>query len=272
MEKKKYYIGEVEKICSISKKTLRFYDKIGLLSPFEIDDNGYRCYSKENLYTIPIIKYYKQSGFTLECIKKVINAFNCQHIEESFSEKITELEELEKELILKKRSLEAWNSLLKEARMVLEHNLTDIKVKFLEKDRYIYHEQEFSEDYISSIINIDFTNYIESINNAIVGPVIIEFSSLEKKIAGEKQKIRVLQKNLIKCQPEFLTDFGGNLVVACYHIGPHSTIKETYKKMCNWATLHNYKLEEKHYERYIVDFWTTKDEDKFVTEILINIK
>ncbi len=42
--------------------------------------------------------------------------------------------------------------------------------------------------------------------------------------------------------------------------------------MCDWAALHNYKLEDKHYERYIVDFWTTKDENKFVTEILINIK
>lgn len=272
MEKEKYYIGEVEKICGIAKKTLRFYDKIGLLSPFEINNNGYRYYSKDNLYTIPVIKYYKQSGFTLESIKKVMNDFNCQHIEESFSEKIKDLEEMERELVLKKRSLEDWNSLVKEARMVLEYNLTDVKVKYLEKDRYIHHTQEFNEDYISSVINIDFTNYIEEIGNAITGPVMIEFSSLENKLKGKTQKIRMLQKNLIKCDSELLTDFGGKLVVSCYHIGSHKNIKETYKKMCDWAKLHNYKLEDCCYERYVMDYWTTKDEDKFVTEIIMNIK
>lgn len=272
MEKEKYYIGEVEKICGIAKKTLRFYDKIGLLSPFEINNNGYRYYSKDNLYTIPVIKYYKQSGFTLESIKKVMNDFNCQHIEESFSEKIKDLEEMERELVLKKRSLEDWNSLVKEARMVLEYNLTDVKVKYVEKDRYIHHVQEFSEDYISSVINIDFTNYIEEIGNAITGPVIIEFSSLDSKLEGKTQSVRILQKNLIKCDSELLTDFGGKLVVSCYHIGSHKNIKETYKKMCDWAKLHNYKLEDCCYERYVMDYWTTKDENKFVTEIIMNIK
>lgn len=272
MEKEKYYIGEVEKICGIAKKTLRFYDKIGLLSPFEINNNGYRYYSKDNLYTIPVIKYYKQSGFTLESIKKVMNDFNCQHIEESFSEKIKDLEEMERELVLKKRSLEDWNSLVKEARMVLEYNLTDIKVKYLEKDSYIHHSQEFHEDYVSSVINIDFTNYIEEIGNAITGPVIIEFSSLENKLKGQTQSVRILQKNLMKCDSKLLTDFGGKLVVSCYHIGSHKNIKETYKKMCDWAKLHNYKLEDNCYERYVMDYWTTKDEDKFVTEIIISIK
>ena len=34
-EKKEHYysIGEVSRICNVSKKTLRFYDKIGLISP-----------------------------------------------------------------------------------------------------------------------------------------------------------------------------------------------------------------------------------------------
>ena len=272
MRKEKYYIGEVEKICGIAKKTLRFYDKIGLLSPFEINNNGYRYYSKDNLYTIPVIKYYKQSGFTLENIKKVMNDFNYQNIEESFSEKIKDLEELERELIMKKRSLEDWNSLVKEARMVIDYKLTDVKVKFLEKEKVIFQNQDFEGDYISSVINIEFTNYIEEIGNAITGPVIIEFSSLMDKMHGNPQQIKVLQKNLLKCSSEQLMEFGGDLVISCYHIGSHKNIKETYKKMCDWAKLHNYKHEDKFYERYVMDYWTIKDEEKFVTEILIKIK
>lgn len=32
-EDKLYSIGEVSKICNVSKKALRFYDKIGLIAP-----------------------------------------------------------------------------------------------------------------------------------------------------------------------------------------------------------------------------------------------
>lgn len=273
MEKKnKYCIGEVEKICSITKKTLRYYDKIGLLSPFEISENGYRYYNKENLYTVPVIKYYKQSGFTLESIKKVMNEYDYEFIENSFSHKIKDLEEQERELLMKKRSIEDWHSLVKEAKMVIDYKLTDVSIKYMEPDRLIFHNQVFSGDYISSVINIEFTNYLEEIGNAITGPVIIEFSSLEDKIKGKEQNIRMLQKNLIKCDGELLTDYGASLAISCYHIGSHEKINETYEKMCQWAKIHNYKYEDKCYERYVMDYWTTKDTSKFVTEIFIKIK
>lgn len=40
-------IGQVSEICRISVKTLRYYDKIGLLKPVYIDSaSRYRYYSK----------------------------------------------------------------------------------------------------------------------------------------------------------------------------------------------------------------------------------
>lgn len=45
----KYYsIGEVSSICNISKKALRFYDKIGIILPDKVsEETNYRFYSKE---------------------------------------------------------------------------------------------------------------------------------------------------------------------------------------------------------------------------------
>ena len=38
-----YSIGQVSKLCNISQKTLRYYDKIGLIKPDKVDDsNNYR--------------------------------------------------------------------------------------------------------------------------------------------------------------------------------------------------------------------------------------
>ncbi|MEG0297391.1 MAG: MerR family transcriptional regulator [Clostridium sp.] len=271
MEDEMYFIGKVEKICNISKKTLRYYDKLGVLSPDEIlNENGYRYYSKNNLLTIPIIKYYKQSGFKLEEIKSL----NCGYgeIEESFREKIIELEEEEKCLILKKQSIKDWHSLLKEAKSVIDNNLCDVSAKYIEKSEMIFLNQEFNCDYRESIINIEFTNYIEKIGNAITGPVIIEFPSYEDKLQGKCKSMKIIQKGLLKCEAEKKIEFGGELVASCYHIGSYDNIKDTYKKIEEWIKLHNYQCEKECYERYVVDYWTSKDINKFVTEVMIKIK
>ena len=41
-----YTIGEISKIFNIPSATLRYYDSIGLLCPWEIGENNYRYYSK----------------------------------------------------------------------------------------------------------------------------------------------------------------------------------------------------------------------------------
>ena len=45
-EQEFYSIGEVSKICNVSKKALRFYDKINIISPDYIsEENKYRYYN-----------------------------------------------------------------------------------------------------------------------------------------------------------------------------------------------------------------------------------
>lgn len=273
MEGEKYCIGKVEKICKITKKTLRYYDKIGLLSPSEIiESNGYRYYDKNNLYLIPVIKYYKQSGFKLESIKKLIYNADFEEIEDSFKEKIHELEEEERKLMLKKSSIEDWYSLVKEARMVIENNLTDITVKYCEEQEMVFLDQEYNYDYTNSIINIEFTNYVEKINNAITGAVMMKFPSFEEKMEGKCKKVKIIQKNLIKTSKEKIEKFEGGFYISCYYIGPHSGINSVYLKLKKWLENKGCEVEESCYERYVIDYWTSKDENKFVTEILIKMK
>ena len=45
-----YRIGEFSYLCSMSIKTLRYYDKIGVLTPERVDElTGYRYYSIDQL-------------------------------------------------------------------------------------------------------------------------------------------------------------------------------------------------------------------------------
>jgi DNA-binding transcriptional MerR regulator len=59
-------IGEFAKLSRVSIKTLRYYDKIGLVRPDVVDINsGYRFYTEAQLLTIKRINIFKEQGFTL---------------------------------------------------------------------------------------------------------------------------------------------------------------------------------------------------------------
>jgi len=70
---KLYSIGEVSKLNNITIKTLRYYDKIGLLEPAYIDEtNGYRYYSYSQFIIIDKIKKFKYWNIPLNELKDII--------------------------------------------------------------------------------------------------------------------------------------------------------------------------------------------------------
>ncbi|MGO0985507.1 MerR family transcriptional regulator [Clostridioides difficile] len=68
-------MGEVSKLFDLSIKTLRYYDKVGILKPAYVNqENKYRYYSREQFMSIDVIKYCKIMGMALEDIKKLIDS------------------------------------------------------------------------------------------------------------------------------------------------------------------------------------------------------
>lgn len=274
MQEKEYYtIGEVSKICGISKKALRYYDRIGLISPDRVgDDNSYRFYNHKTLLNVPIVKYYKQMGFTLEEMRELLEGSTFRSLEDHFRKKIEDLKEDEKSIYMRYTSVKDWYDLILEAASVIDNNACDVSVKYMEASTALYFEQDFKYNYMESIINIDFTNYVEQIQNAITGPVMINFPSFEDRMNGTCQRIRVLQKTILDTGNQIpIVKVGGCMVVSCYHIGSHETINETYQKICDWVDYKGYICSREAIERYVTDYWTTRNSEKFVTEIIIKV-
>lgn len=70
--KKMYSTGQFAKLANISERTIRYYDKIGLLKPSFVMENGYRKYSNEDLMKLQRILFFKAMGFSLEEIEGMI--------------------------------------------------------------------------------------------------------------------------------------------------------------------------------------------------------
>lgn len=64
---------EFAKTCGVEKRTLFYYDEIGLLKPVRVRENGYREYSEMQLVTMETIKLLQSAGLSLAEIKEVLS-------------------------------------------------------------------------------------------------------------------------------------------------------------------------------------------------------
>lgn len=70
---KRYYTtGQLAKLAKITERTVRYYDKVGLLKPSFVMQNGYRKYCHEDLIKLQKILLFKTLGFSLEEIEGMI--------------------------------------------------------------------------------------------------------------------------------------------------------------------------------------------------------
>lgn len=69
-------IGEMAELNNISRQTLHFYDRIGLLKPYYVDEEtGYRYYNVKQCAMLDMIQYMKALGMSLKEIKNQLNHY-----------------------------------------------------------------------------------------------------------------------------------------------------------------------------------------------------
>jgi DNA-binding transcriptional MerR regulator len=69
----KYTVKQLADLAGVTNRTLRFYDKIGLLRPATYGENGYRYYGEEALLRLQQILFYRELDFSLEQIKSFLD-------------------------------------------------------------------------------------------------------------------------------------------------------------------------------------------------------
>ncbi|GKU27536.1 MerR family transcriptional regulator [Clostridium folliculivorans] len=73
MDQKYYQIDEVSKITDLTKRSIRYYEDMGLFTPVARTDSGYRMYSDEDISTINEIKELRSKlGLTIPEVKQIL--------------------------------------------------------------------------------------------------------------------------------------------------------------------------------------------------------
>ena len=108
---------DVAKSAGISKETLRYYEKIGLISKPIRQQNGYRSYDLHVLEELRFIKLGQMVGFTLNEIKVAIPSLKnpvskCPQLIQALEQQLARVDEKMAELSDAKILLARWLSKL----------------------------------------------------------------------------------------------------------------------------------------------------------------
>lgn len=150
--------GEFAKLANVTERTLRYYDKIGLLKPSIVLSNGYRQYTDSDLLKLQKILSLKHLGFSIEEIFPMV--LEDQSLKESFKMQIELIDSRIKHMSAIKESMESivtsiddsdinWNKIISLIKMssddssIVEHykNAKNLNVRISLHDKYSQNKQ-----------------------------------------------------------------------------------------------------------------------------------
>lgn len=103
-------ISDIAKEAGVNIETIRYYERLGLISEPPRTETGYRLFPPEVIQRIKFIKRSQDLGFTLSEIHKLLSmtdseSFDCREVWQFASQKLQEIE-------LKIRDLQSMRTIL----------------------------------------------------------------------------------------------------------------------------------------------------------------
>lgn len=274
----KYKIGEFSKINMITVKTLRHYEEIGLLLPDEVDEwTGYRMYSSEQLVKLSQILEYKQMGFSLDEVKKIVNYENflgrvSPELEDLLSQKYQELTFSKKDIENKIYALIEFRKQIKG-----EMKMEKVMIKSL--------PEVIVASYRSVIKNYSDLN--ELMPNVLgkemakLGCVCSQPEYCFNVYHDGEFREKDIDAEICQAVTEMKTDTGIikfkklatiPMAVCMYHRGSYNNFGQTYGKIFEYIDKNGYEPTECPRESYIDGVWNKESEEEWLSEIQVPVR
>ena len=262
-------IGQFSKLGKITVKTLRYYDKIGLLKPAMIDSSSsYRYYTVEQLQTLHLISAYKAAGLSNELILKLMDKKDDERALLEYQrvlllQRAKEIQDALSGLdaLLANKETQAYTACVKEvprrvvfccqgyvASVACIHDFIKASVGELAKTNPDVRPSE--PDYCCVIYPDDgyresniFIEYVQSVDRVGKNTDTLKFKEIEEITA-----------------------------VSVLHHGSYDTLKDAYLFAVNWAKDNGYTLSGEPRERYINGAWNREQVSEWLTELQLPVK
>ncbi len=113
---KKYFkIGEIAKLYHIGTDSLRYYEKLGILTP-KRSENDYRLYSLHDIWRLNVIRDLRNLDFSMEQIKDYLNNRSITSTESLFEQELSAIDNKLEELYALRENVQNRLQTLKDVR------------------------------------------------------------------------------------------------------------------------------------------------------------
>lgn len=119
MERRYFRAAEFAQMAHVNKKTLHYYDSIGLFKPAYVNGKGYRFYTLAQLDRLALIVVLKDLGLSLEEIRQYLECRDARRLEELLEQQDREIDRRIRQL---RRTKALLRGLREESRSFLEHD------------------------------------------------------------------------------------------------------------------------------------------------------
>lgn len=266
MKKKLVHLttAQFAKMHNVNKRTLHYYDNIGLFSPCTKGENGYRYYEISQSIDFEYIRMLKDLNMSIEEIKLYLRKPSpdkfieiAETKEKEIENQIKKLKHIKKILQIKKEQVNFCNNLQEQEIKVI--NCKKEKISIIP---YSFVENDISKlfDYVKNIWNL------EQIQMGVGGML-----SLKKVMNKEFElydKLYTPVLNSIAYEKIYTKPEGTYL--CGYQKGRWDRIPELYEKMIAFAKKNDLKLTGYAYELGLNEFVISSQED-YITQIMIKI-
>ena len=271
MKENAYIIGEISKICNVPISKLRYYDKIGVITPVFVDDNtGYRYYDNETILQLSILRYHQCSGFTLKDIQNLLECLDLEHLEPMFTKQIAGLDNSIHVLQIQRDTINAYLGLIHKQKEISKLSEIPIRHRYF-RDSVLYVSKPYickEMSYKMLISNIEINRHLTCAQNITIGPLYVYFSHAQQRddLESAKLYIRPHPLEVPMTTREIIT---GSMTLSTYHKGKPDTMVEAYNRIYEYANSHYIELRGDTFECSVIDWWSTKKEDEFLFEIIM---
>lgn len=260
----KFTTAQFAKLNNINKRTLQYYDNIGLFSPISKGDNNYRYYDFSQIMELDYILMLRKLGMSIEEIKTYLKSPTSSNFLNIANKKISEIDNEIKRLQMIKNDLKYKKQILTQC-----SNLSNDIIKICEC------EEEYLLISNTNIVN----NSTEEVYN-----YLRETTSTDKQKLGYGSFINwnnILNNNYIydgifTCISS--KDNSSNLFIkekgkylCAYHKGPWEQLPLFYKEIIEFTKVNRIQLMGYAYEIGLNDFVELSD-NELITKITVRMK
>ena len=258
-----YQIGEFSKICQVSVKTLRYYDKIGLLRASETDRfTGYRYYDRSQLERMLLIQKFKRYGFSLEEVQALLSCGNDAFRRELQRQKNKlECQRLELETVLDELTSHL-NRLERNGHLMDISNGYEIKLTRTEPVAVFSCRQRMGvEEYGKYYSDLYSRIAKEGLTPGGVTGAMYWDEEFDRESSDTELFVSVRETE----RAEKILE--SRLCATTVQKGPYSTLNEAYAALVSWIEENGYAWNEAPYEIYRKGAWNNLNPKDWETEI-----